>query len=148
MNKIGELVVISGVDKGRTFPLEEGQPLRIGRGDAADTKLRDQAVSRLHCQVECQGERLVLSSLSTTSGTKVNGRQITSHELRGGDLIRIGDSELRFVPATPAETRAPAPAAGVTQEPLSELVGKTFTHFTIGQRIANAQSGWYSQPKT
>ena len=49
------LVVISGADEGKSFPLPESGPLLIGRGRAAGAQLTDPHASRSHCEVEIKG---------------------------------------------------------------------------------------------
>ena len=130
-----ELVIISGPDKGRSFSIAEGQKLVIGRGEGSTTKLRDPTVSRTHCQVEVEAGRCRLTNLGTASSTLVNGRRITSHDLQPGDLIRIGDTELRFLAegAVAGPAAAPGPQAA---EPLSELIDTAISHYQITRKLA------------
>ncbi|MBC8872546.1 MAG: hypothetical protein H8E44_24190 [Planctomycetes bacterium] len=51
-----ELIVIAGPDAGRSFPLENGQRLVIGRGQASNTQINDPRMSRVDCQVEIDGD--------------------------------------------------------------------------------------------
>ena len=64
-----QLIVISGPDQGRTFPLADGQKLAVGRGQASDTQLRDGRISRVHCHVEVEGGRVRLTHSGTTTGS-------------------------------------------------------------------------------
>ena len=52
---LGHLLVIAGPDKDRTFPLDEGQTLAVGRGQHTGTRLKDPKVSRVHCEIKVQG---------------------------------------------------------------------------------------------
>jgi pSer/pThr/pTyr-binding forkhead associated (FHA) protein len=99
----GLLLVTFGPDQGRSFPLAEGQTLRIGRGKDSDTHLTDPRVGRVHCQVEFRDGKVVLSDCGSTGGTRVNGKPVTRHELQPGDAIRIGDSQLWFRLVAPEE---------------------------------------------
>jgi serine/threonine protein kinase len=136
----GQLTVIAGPDRGRAFTVSDGQKLLIGRGEASATKLRDPAVSRVHCHVEAAGSRYTIVNLGAASGTLVNGRRITSIVLESGDLIRIGDTELRFMVEGPAAEAVQGPPAAAA-EPLAELVGTTLTHYKIDRRLARGSSG-------
>ena len=40
--------------------------------------------------------RFVLHDLGSTNGTRVNDRRISRHPLEDGDVIRVGDTCLRF----------------------------------------------------
>src|SRR5581483_2595418 len=90
------LVVVTGPDKDRVFVVNDPSTLTIGRGATTETKLVDLAVSRNHCELLVEGGRALLRSGETASGTFVNGEKIATKELRSGDLIRVGDTELRF----------------------------------------------------
>lgn len=114
-----QLVIISGPDTGRTFPLLPGSPFVIGRGQTSLTKLVDPHVSRNHCEVRVDGGRVIVTDSGSVGGTFVNGQRITAHELKAGDVVRVGETALRFdspiaeettLPPTPARTVAPAPA--------------------------------------
>jgi serine/threonine protein kinase len=91
------LMVIAGPDLGRTFELEAGRPLQFGRSAAAGARLTDPAVARVHCEVEFDGERAVLVNVAA-AGTLVNGHPAEEHQLKAGDRVRVGDTELCFVP--------------------------------------------------
>ncbi len=70
------LRVVAGPDQGRIFNLVEGTTLSIGRGEKTDTKLADTSVSRLHCEVRCQGGEFLLTDMESVSGTLVGGQKI------------------------------------------------------------------------
>ena len=55
-----QLVIIAGPDTGGVFPLSPGAPLLIGRGRDTATRLTDPRVSRVHCEVQFDGGRVVL----------------------------------------------------------------------------------------
>jgi pSer/pThr/pTyr-binding forkhead associated (FHA) protein len=69
----------------------------IGR-DGADVALDDPKVSRKHAELGLYGPgAYVLRDLASTNGTWVNGRRISEKVmLRHWDLIRVGDTMLRF----------------------------------------------------
>jgi len=92
----GQLMVVAGPDRGRTFPLEEGQTLVIGRGMNTETKLTDPRVSRVHCQVRLAGDRLHLTDAGSSTGTLVNDRRVVEEYIAPGDTFQIGSTRLRF----------------------------------------------------
>jgi pSer/pThr/pTyr-binding forkhead associated (FHA) protein len=149
-----QLKVIAGPDNGRVFRLIDGQTLSIGRGEATGTQLRDARVSRVHCQVQVDNGKYELIHASTSGQTLVNGRVVTRQELKPGDVIRIGDTELRFLLDTakseetlvtsPADLAAAKEAAGsakANEDDLSALVGKTISHFEIQHEHAKGSTG-------
>jgi pSer/pThr/pTyr-binding forkhead associated (FHA) protein len=93
---LGLLHVTHGPDKGRTFSLPPGQKLMIGRGPQAQTSLNDPQVSRFHCQILVQGDKVLLYDSGSAAGTWVNGERITQHELQPGDVITVGETQLSF----------------------------------------------------
>jgi len=96
-----QLVVIAGPDTGRIFPLDDGQSLVIGRGQASNTQINDPRMSRVHCQVQADGGKTWLLDNGSSSGTLVGGEKITRHELKPGDVFQVGETQIRFQrPAT------------------------------------------------
>jgi serine/threonine protein kinase len=143
---IGQLVVIAGPDQGRTFTLTEGQSVVIGRGQTTETRLRDPYVSKTHCQVDLDAGKLVLKDAGSASGTLVNGERVTQRELKPGDIIRIGETQIRFQFEETAEqsTRLPAPApkaAPQAPKQLTELTGSKLSYFEVGPVLAKGRSG-------
>jgi pSer/pThr/pTyr-binding forkhead associated (FHA) protein len=90
------LTVVAGPDRGRSFPLAEGQNLLIGRGPNTETRLHDSEVSRVHCVVQLREGKALLTDSGSRTGTRVNGKPVTEHELQAGDLIEIGTTKLSF----------------------------------------------------
>ncbi|TWU45219.1 FHA domain-containing protein FhaA [Novipirellula aureliae] len=85
------LKILHGADRGKVY--EDLQPpLTIGREEGNDIQLNDERVSRCHFKVQRDNERLVLTDLDSTNGTKVNGTECQLKILRHGDLIAVGRS--------------------------------------------------------
>jgi hypothetical protein len=68
----------------------------IGRGQDCDLQVSDQGVSRRHIDIQYDGRYAVVYDLGSTNGTSVNGQPIGSHQLRHGDVIRVGHSQLVY----------------------------------------------------
>jgi pSer/pThr/pTyr-binding forkhead associated (FHA) protein len=95
----GRLVVVGSptLDHGRAF--ETGPvPLTIGRSASNVAALDgDEFASAQHARVESQRDGVWLIDLGSTNGTFVNGERMDGrHRLREGDVVRIGQTELRF----------------------------------------------------
>jgi serine/threonine-protein kinase len=144
--------------------------LLLGRSRATDSALLDPHVSRVHCQIMPEGSRHVLVDFDSAGGTFVNGKQVTRHELRTGDLVRIGTTHLQFVEeqaaadrtaamAAPVPLAAPVtagatvtgrvtkvkPGAGEPQRPgawAEALAGQVFTHYKLGRPLARSHTGY------
>jgi serine/threonine protein kinase len=143
-----QFVVTAGPDKGTILPLKAGASVQVGRSQTTAARLTDPAVSRVHFKVEVGLDQAILHNLST-QGTLVNGKPVTERELKVGDVVRLGGTELQFLVAEPSEdiTETPKTAAaaapGVIGElrSLDELVGKTLAHFSIERILAQGNSG-------
>jgi pSer/pThr/pTyr-binding forkhead associated (FHA) protein len=91
-----QLRVIAGRDNGRVFPLKENQPLLVGRDMGTHTRLKDPHVAMLHCQVVADGEGALLTDRGSSGGTFVEGQRVREHQLRPGDVFRVGDTRIRL----------------------------------------------------
>ncbi len=143
-----QLVVIAGPDTGRTFLLHAGADLMLGRGARAYYQLNDPRVSRNHCQILKDGDKVTVVCAGGSGGTFVNGKPIERQALKLGDVLQVGDSQLRLLvadlPVEVALAHAPAqptaaPAADVTR--LESLSGQTLAHYDVGPVIGKGTSG-------
>jgi pSer/pThr/pTyr-binding forkhead associated (FHA) protein len=89
------LRVLDGSDRGKVFD-DLPTPVTIGREEGNSIQLNDERVSRFHLKIQTDRDRVVLTDLQSTNGTKVNGEDIQLRILRYGDLIMVGRSTLLF----------------------------------------------------
>lgn len=89
------LRVLDGADRGRIFELPTA-PVTIGREEGNTIQLNDERISRYHVKLQEDHEKLVLTDLESTNGTKVNGENIQLRILRFGDMICMGRSVLLY----------------------------------------------------
>ena len=85
------LKILHGADRGKVYESLE-PPFTVGREEGNDIQLNDERVSRCHFKVQRDNDRLVLTDLDSTNGTKVNGTECQLKILRHGDLIAVGRS--------------------------------------------------------
>lgn len=83
--------ILHGADRGKVFH-NIAPPLTIGREEGNSIQLNDERVSRCHFKIQRDNDRLVLTDLDSTNGTKVNGDECQLKILRHGDLIAVGRS--------------------------------------------------------
>jgi hypothetical protein len=90
------LVALDGPTAGAKYAL--GSQCSIGRTSFADIVIMSASVSRRHAEVYALEGDYWVCDLGSTSATRVNGHPITTtpHKLSEGDVLRIGDIELRF----------------------------------------------------
>ena len=84
-----------GLTAGERFDLIGG--LSIGRSAEADVQIEDRYASGLHARVFSRDGRTYVEDMNSTNGTLVNDATLRGEaELIDGDVLRIGDTELRF----------------------------------------------------
>src|SRR5437879_13571030 len=100
-----QLTVIDGADKGRYFPLAEHGIMTIGNSRRnTDICLHDLICARVHCELEIDGDLIVVKDLEESTGTYINGQKIQQQSLQKGEVLRVGNSHLRLDDAAEATT--------------------------------------------
>ena len=90
------LTVIEGDLKGRSFDVTGIGSYTIGRKEC-DIVLEDEKVSRKHASIIIVREgQYAVQDLASRNGTFVNGIRLTRRNLQHNDLIRVGNTTLRF----------------------------------------------------
>jgi hypothetical protein len=87
------LRVLHGADRGKIYP-HVPTPVTIGREEGNTIQLNDERISRFHLKLQEDNEKIVLTDLESTNGTKVNGEEIRVRIVRDGDMIALGRSVL------------------------------------------------------
>jgi len=83
---------------GRSFALEAGCTVVLGRGRQCEVVLTDDTVSSSHARLEANGpaERVAVTDLNSSNGTFLNGKRITSGQAQVGDVLRFGNAEFQL----------------------------------------------------
>lgn len=89
------ITILQGADRGKIYDTLT-VPMTIGREEGNTIQLNDERVSRCHIKIQRDNDRLVLTDLDSTNGTKVNGQETSLRILRYGDLITVGRTLLLF----------------------------------------------------
>jgi len=113
------LIAISGPRKGSIFNLTEAETT-VGRDPANRVVVSDQALSRRHCVIQKEGDRLKLVDLESRNGSFVNGVPVRERWLEHGDQIEIGESVLFFL-LRDEEAAGPAPSGEPEESASSTL---------------------------
>ncbi len=91
------LEIMAGKKKARSFKFPTGRVI-MGRSEESELALQDEEVSRKHALVEVfSREQIFLSDLASANGTFLNGVRVKTVRLKHGDLIRLGNTVLKFV---------------------------------------------------
>jgi serine/threonine protein kinase len=140
-------VVIAGPDQGRTIPLTPGTGHLLGRHADAAYSLKDPRVSRFHCEVLSEGGRVTVVDQGGSGGTLVNGVKVARLALKHGDVVQVGDTQLRFHDGSvgEGETLRAGPTANAEYDPkateqLAELSGRELSHFKLGAVLGKGVS--------
>jgi pSer/pThr/pTyr-binding forkhead associated (FHA) protein len=85
------------LEPGRAFELGTA-PLTIGRsGENAIALPSDEYASAHHARIEPLRDGVWIVDLGSTNGTYLNGEQVNGRgQLREGDVVRVGETELRI----------------------------------------------------
>lgn len=96
---VGALVVLKSpaLEEGERYELDSA-PLTVGRGDPNDIALHgDEFASARHARVEPRRDGVWVEDIGSTNGTFVNGIRLDRpRRLTRGDVIRVGETDLRF----------------------------------------------------
>jgi pSer/pThr/pTyr-binding forkhead associated (FHA) protein len=95
----GRLVVVHSeiLSVGEEYALDS-TALTVGRGGQNDVSIEgDEFASARHVRVEPRRDGFWVSDLGSTNGTFVNGVRVDrARKLEPGDVVRVGETELRF----------------------------------------------------
>ena len=98
---LGHLVVLTSPTLGDGDVLTlDSHALTVGRGAANDVPLPDdEYASSRHARFEPRRDGVWIEDIGSTNGTYVNGIRLTrERKLVPGDVVRIGETDLRFEP--------------------------------------------------
>lgn len=104
-----KLVLLSAGMAGRSHELNVDRTT-IGRVEDNTFQIPEPSVSSHHCEVLLKGKDVLIRDLNSTNGTFINGEKITEAPLKPGQLLRLGQIELRLESDS-------APVAGGTPAP-------------------------------
>lgn len=93
-SSIGWLVGLSENISGRRFALDREEIL-IGRGSDCHIQLKDPRVSRKHAQITIKAGQLTIEDLDSTQGVLINGERVDDCQLKDGDRVQLGDTQLQ-----------------------------------------------------
>lgn len=107
------LEVVSGPDAPRSFLIDAGEEVHVGRKAPAQILLaNDRTLSRLHFALKFDGKHCRLRDLGSSHGTTVNGLAVTECLVTEGDRITAGATGFQIVLS-----------AEMTTDPISSLSG-------------------------
>ena len=71
--------------------------ITVGRGQTNDIVIMDTKMSRLHARFEfTAGGEVTVIDIGSTNGVRVNGNKIDKALIKPGDVIQMGESQIRY----------------------------------------------------
>ncbi len=88
----------------------EGTLATVGRDPSSDLILNDVKCSRRHAVLEAGPQGLAIRDAGSANGVYVNGARVERMALQDGDVVRLGDIEIRVLPEPVSGTVSMEPA--------------------------------------
>lgn len=85
-----ELMLTDRDDRGRKYRIVVGGIMTIGRGDCDVVITGDDALSKRHCEISEKEGKIYVRDLSSSNGTRINGKKISESFLESGDELTVG----------------------------------------------------------
>ncbi|MEI7731692.1 MAG: FHA domain-containing protein [Verrucomicrobiota bacterium] len=92
---MAKLVVLSEGYTGLTYELKV-EKTTIGRVDDNTLCIPEASVSSHHCEIHLRGTEVVIKDLDSTNGTFIGGNQIHEATLKPGQILRLGNLQMRL----------------------------------------------------
>ncbi len=108
---MAKLVVVTGSQSGRSCELGR-RWVTVGRAPGNAFQLPEQSVSGRHCEVLLRGNELLVRDLGSTNGTFIKDTPIAECRLGSGQVLRLGEIELRLEDTLESENGSPSPPNG------------------------------------
>ncbi|WP_340690036.1 FHA domain-containing protein [Hydrogenobacter thermophilus] len=94
---LGWLVVVEGEPLWEDYRLPaENTQLIIGSLEDAQIQIKGANVEKHHVSIRIKDGKVFITDLDTEAGTFVNDQPVIKKELEDGDVIRIGQTKLKF----------------------------------------------------
>jgi pSer/pThr/pTyr-binding forkhead associated (FHA) protein len=133
---MAKLVLLSAGMTGRTHDIKADKTT-IGRVEDNTFQIAEPSVSSHHCEVLLHGNDVIVRDLNSTNGTFVNGEKVTESPIKPGQILRLGQIEMRL------ETEAPTTPA--SKKPLTQTMvmqrGVSLTELETGARSGFGTKG-------
>lgn len=114
---------------GRTHELKADKTT-IGRVEDNMFQIAEASVSSHHCEVLLRGNDVIVHDLNSTNGTYINGDKVSESPLKPGQILRLGQVEMRL------ETDAPPAAPKKLDQTMVMQRGVNLSELETGMRAA------------
>jgi hypothetical protein len=90
------LLIEHGHDRGTSVSIP-ADGAYVGRSATNDLAIHDPSLSRHHCRFYFVDGRLRVADLGSANGTVINGNRVIDSALRAGDVVALGQTEMKVV---------------------------------------------------
>ena len=140
------LIVLYPQASFRQIPVMQGKTV-IGRGTDADIRLEDDMISRKHCELSWDGNRMTVRDLDSTNGTFLDGVTVTAHPktIESDNRLQIGKMVLKIDFKDPCEEAFDRELfEAATTDPLTKVPNRrTFMDRSVGELAAARRKNLY-----
>jgi predicted component of type VI protein secretion system len=134
---MAKLVLLSAGMTGRVHELKVDKTT-VGRVDDNTFQIPEPSVSSHHCEILLRGSDVVVHDLNSTNGTFINGEKVTESVLKPGQVLRLGQIEMRLEADNGAG--APSPLAAAAPAPSKKVPESTMV-MTRGVKLDELEQG-------
>ncbi len=112
----------------------------LGRDPSCDVTVEDNAASRTHAAIDADETGYHIIDLGSTNGTYVNDELVRDRRvLRGGELIRLGSTILKFMSSIDEEAQYHAVVHELmTRDPLTNAFNRAYLIPVLEKSILNS----------
>jgi len=109
--------ILTGTTHPGEIELDEGLT-SLGRNPTNDFRIPDATVSSFHCELIVTDESVLVRDLNSTNGTFIDGEPVTEALLEPGQVLKLGNAELRLeLREVAAPVEISIPKLPVAEEP-------------------------------
>jgi len=134
---MAKLVVLSEGFTGLTCELKADKTT-VGRLEDNAFQISEPSVSSHHCELTQRGTDLLVKDLNSTNGTFINGEKVAEAVLKPGQILRLGQVEMRLE----SGAAAAAAASAASKKPLEKtmVIGIKAQDLEQGARPVNFEA--------
>jgi|SRR5437773_5144171 len=137
---MAKLVVLSEGFTGLTCELKVDKTT-VGRLEDNAFQISEPSVSSHHCELTRRGVELLVKDLNSTNGTFINGEKVAEAVLKPGQILRLGQVEMRLESGAAAAAAAAA-SSTARKKPLEKtmVIGIKAQDLEQGARPVNFEA--------
>jgi pSer/pThr/pTyr-binding forkhead associated (FHA) protein len=132
---MAKLVLLSAGMTGRSQELNL-EKTTVGRVEDNTFQIAEPSVSSHHCEILLKSGEVMVKDLNSTNGTYINGEKISEAALKPGQILRLGQIEMRL------ETEAPAPSSKKLDQTMVMQRGVQLSELEQGARAGIGTKGF------